>query len=231
MSEESRLGHGGLPRLEIADDIGDGDFVGVPPSGNIVRPAMAESSYTQSAPLPEGGGRASYRNLGVVDVSDVIAPNRSRRVYQSVRIRNNEWYHGSTFVVFQTSVVAIISEELETRSPTSASPTVMPSRTVATRTTPNSNITGQRGAGRGAVPHIGREAVPSTTMPTNSILGDRLDDWNTAAGTVGNAIDIDAIAMNFEVRIPTLRLTTWPKLCDPHLGHGTLCYRSASNTR
>lgn len=191
MSREDELDFRGDPRVPIADDVGDyGTPVG---AGQDAR--MAPSTYIEGAPLPDDVNYFSrqFRTIGVVNVSDVIAPNRFRRVFQTVNIRNNGVYGGPTFVVFQTHASAIISEEIGMLAP-GARPTVIPARTAATRTTPNAQITGARNGNQGAAPVIGREEIPATTVPMNTALGDRLGNAETVTSTVGNTVDIQELS-------------------------------------
>lgn len=195
MNDEDGL-IGNQPALGIPDDTGDHPYVTNLPAADIRRPRMANSTPREVQPLPTERGvlpPARRRALGVVDISDVIAPNQFRRVHQSIRTHTNNMYSGPITITFSTHVGAMIAEELGTRAPSGPTPTRMPARTQTVRTAPNGNIRGHGGNRRQQPPQISREDIDAIDMPVNTQLADRLGDWETAGGAVGNAVDIEGM--------------------------------------
>lgn len=213
MGSEDRLGYDGKPLMDLPEDTGDQPRLTLPPDPNVVRPQMATGGYSEGQPLPDRRDlfRPKYRVIGRIDVSDVISPNRFRRVYQSVRVRRNELYTGPVSIVFMTHVGAMMAEELSS----------MPSRGPTNPANPGqvSATTSRAGAASGSGGNSGTptaynsrtgEYVPGSTtgvpqsyqtgtadysaaspIATGRQTADRYAHWNRLGGAVGKSIDVD----------------------------------------
>ncbi|MDO5642002.1 MAG: hypothetical protein Q4G26_06365 [Paracoccus sp. (in: a-proteobacteria)] len=212
MSTEDRLGYDGKALMDLPEDRGDQPALTEVPYGNVVRPQMASSGYSEGQPLPDRRDwlKPKYRAIGRIDISDVISPNRFRRVYRSVRVGRNELYTGPVSVVFMTHVGAMMAEELSSISSKGPTAPANPGQVSAT----TSRTGGASGSGRNtkaptAYNSRTGEYVPGSTsgvpqnhrtgtadysaaspIATNSQTAERYAHWNRLGGAVGKSIDV-----------------------------------------
>lgn len=189
MGTEDRLNYNRDPKLPLGLDTGDQPVITNSAEGP--RAALASSTYAEGPPLPSGGLAPPRRMLGRVDISDVISPNRFRRVYQSVRIRQNDVYRGPIQIVFQTHVGAMIAEELGALAP-SPRPSQMPARNQTATIHQGGRITGHSGHAS-APPNRSTQTLTARDLPFSYDAASRYSAWEAIGGLAGDAVDFENI--------------------------------------
>lgn len=193
MSTEDRLNFENSPMLPLGEDSGDWPILTAPYEGPSA--PIAQSDFTKGQPLtgPDHPFPASRRALGYVTVSDVVQPQKYRRVYQAVRVRRNELYRGPIQVVFQSSISAIMAEELGSLGGGTPKPTQSPARTTNTATHQGGNIRGSRNPRQTPPPSFGKEKTPAKDLPFDNHRADKYEAWQTIGEGVGNSINFEEI--------------------------------------
>lgn len=189
MTIEDRLDFQGNPRLDLGLDTGDEPIVTTPSSEPSA--ARASTTYVESRPGPISS-QAPNQPLGRVEVSDIISPNRFRRVYQSVRIRRSDQYRGPIKVEFATSVGAIISEELGSIGG-GPRPARMPAHTQTVTTHGGGDIRGYSNPRSTPPPARSTQTTPARDLPFNSDAADRYGAVESIGNQVGSSVDFENI--------------------------------------
>lgn len=192
MGNDDRLGFDGNPQTPLGQDSGDLD--GVTGVGDA---QYASGGYRDGVEsLPESDGRifnAYHRKaLGIIDISDVIAPNRFRRVYQSVRIQRNDLYQGPIVVQFRSSIGAMINEELGGLAPAPQGTTI-PSRTTTVTTNPNGTIRSPQQNRNQAPPQVERITTPGQTTQVDGVRAEQYGAWETFGSQVHGNTDLEQV--------------------------------------
>ena len=197
MGTEDRLKYDGTPRLKLPDDIGDYPILTqgaslidrlIPSPTPPISPS--ERNELGNMPTEESFFRPQNQTIGYITVSDIIPPNRYRRVFQSISVPRSDLYGYPIKIGFFTSRGAIIQEELDALSP---GPKAMRSPARSQKVTTHSGGHQSSYSSSQRPPRSAREKIPSEDLPFDTRKSEQLEAWETLGSEIGSSLDIESV--------------------------------------